>query len=104
MGEDMDQPMTAIDVVRKIARGDVYGQRITFPEGLTIREMAALYESRGLGKARDFIDASRKVALIQDLDRRVGIAGMLAPAGAGWMVGGHARRSLGGSIDARNAA
>lgn len=63
-----DRPMTAIDVVRKIARGDVYGQRITFPEGLTIREMAALYEMRGLGKARDFIDASRNTALIEDLD------------------------------------
>jgi UPF0755 protein len=60
--------MDPLDVVDKIARGDVYGQRITFPEGLTIREMAALYESRGLGKAREFIDASRKVALIQDLD------------------------------------
>ena len=30
--------------------------------------MSAIYESRGLGKARDFIDASRNVALIQDLD------------------------------------
>ena len=63
-----DQPMTALEVVGKIARGDVYGQRITFPEGLTIREMAALYESRGLGKAREFVDASRNVALIKDLD------------------------------------
>ena len=63
-----DRPMTAIEVVQKIARGDVYGQRITFPEGLTIREMAALYEMRGLGKARDFIDAARNTALIQELD------------------------------------
>src|SRR5262245_24432807 len=63
-----DRPMTPIEVVEKIARGDVYGQRITFPEGLTIREMAALYEMRGLGRARDFIDAARNTALIQDLD------------------------------------
>ena len=63
-----DRPMTAIEVVQKIARGDVYGQRITFPEGLTIREMAAMYEMRGLGKAREFIDAARNTALIQDLD------------------------------------
>jgi len=63
-----DRPMTAIEVVNKIAGGDVYGQRITFPEGLTIREMAAVYEMRGLGRARDFIDASRNVALIKDLD------------------------------------
>ena len=63
-----DRPMTPIEVIAKIARGDVYGQRITFPEGLTIREMAALYEMRGLGRARDFIDAARNTALIQDLD------------------------------------
>src|SRR4029079_13122868 len=63
-----DRAMTAIDVVQKIARGDVYGQRITFPEGLTIRDMAMLYESHGLGKARDFIAASRHTALIQDID------------------------------------
>ncbi len=63
-----DSPMTPIEVVNKIVRGDVYGQRITFPEGLTIREMAALYESRGLGRARDFTEAARNVALIQDLD------------------------------------
>jgi UPF0755 protein len=63
-----DRPMTAIEVVNKIARGDVYGQRITFPEGLTIREMAEIYESRGLGHARDFVEAARQTALIQDLD------------------------------------
>jgi UPF0755 protein len=63
-----DRPMTAVEVVNKIARGDVYGQRITFPEGLTLREMAALYESRQLGTSREFIDAARNVALIQDLD------------------------------------
>ena len=63
-----DRPMTAVEVVQKIARGDVYGQRITFPEGLTIREMAGIYESHGLGRARDFIAASRNTALIQDLD------------------------------------
>ena len=63
-----DRPMTAVEVVGKIARGDVYGQRITFAEGLTIRDMAAHYESRGLGRARDFIEASRNTSLIRDLD------------------------------------
>lgn len=63
-----DRPMTAIEVVNTISRGEVYGQRITFPEGLTIREMAAIYESRGLGRAADFIEASRNAALIRDLD------------------------------------
>ena len=63
-----DRPMTPVEVIDKIARGDVYGQRITFPEGLTIRDMAGIYESQGLGRARDFIEASRNVSLIKDLD------------------------------------
>ena len=63
-----DRPMTAVEVVNRIARGDVYGQRITFREGLTLREMADLYETRGLGKARDFVDAARNTVLIKDLD------------------------------------
>ena len=39
-------------VADKIARGDVYVRPITFPEGLTIRQMAALYESRGSARRR----------------------------------------------------
>src|SRR5687768_11702906 len=37
-----DQPMSAVDVVDKLSRGEVYGHRITFPEGLTIAEMARI--------------------------------------------------------------
>ena len=37
------------EVVEKIASGDVYTQRLTFPEGLTIAEMAKAYDSRGFG-------------------------------------------------------
>ena len=63
-----DRPMGAVDVIEKIARGDVYEHPITFPEGLTIREMATLYESRGFGAAREFADAAQNAALIKDLD------------------------------------
>ena len=63
-----DRPMGAVDVIEKIARGDVYEHPITFPEGLTIREMATLYESRGFGAAREFTDAAQNAALIKDLD------------------------------------
>ena len=48
-----DQPMTPLAVVEKIANGEVYTKRLTFPEGLTIREMAMLYESHGFGAARE---------------------------------------------------
>jgi UPF0755 protein len=63
-----DRPMTATEVVERIARGDVYLRTITFPEGLTIREMAAAYESRGFGPARDFVNAAKNVALVADVD------------------------------------
>ena len=50
-----DRPMTPIEVIDKIARGDVYNRRITFPEGLNIREMARIYEQQGFGKAAAFV-------------------------------------------------
>jgi UPF0755 protein len=63
-----DRPMTVTEVVGKLARGEVYLRPITFPEGLTIREMARIFESRGLGRAADFVAASRNASLVSDLD------------------------------------
>jgi UPF0755 protein len=63
-----DHPLTTIEVIDVLARGDVYLRRITFPEGLTIEEMAKLYESREFGSARDFLKAAQDVERIRDLD------------------------------------
>lgn len=63
-----DQPMTALQVIDKIVRGDVYFMSITFPEGLTIAEMADIYQSEGFGPAKTFVDAARDPAPIRDLD------------------------------------
>jgi UPF0755 protein len=63
-----DQPMTMLEVIDKLARGDVYEHRITFPEGLTIEEMSKLFEKDGFGKASDFLDASTRVERIHNLD------------------------------------
>jgi UPF0755 protein len=63
-----DRPMTATEVVQRIAHGEAYLRPITFPEGLTIREMSAIYESRGFGPARQFVDAARNVSLVADID------------------------------------
>jgi UPF0755 protein len=57
-----------LDIVERLARGDVYTIGITFPEGLTIDEMAAVFESRGLGTAQAFRDAARDVSAIAALD------------------------------------
>lgn len=63
-----DGPMHALDVVDKIARGDVYTRLLTFREGLTILDMAQVFEERGFGKAADFRDAAANGTLIADLD------------------------------------
>jgi UPF0755 protein len=63
-----DQPVTARQVVSKIARGDVYVVPITFPEGLTIRQMGAIWEEKGFGTAPDFSRAAKNVELIASLD------------------------------------
>ena len=47
--------MTPFEVIDKIARGDVYVIHVTFPEGLTIVEMAKIFESHGLGTAAAFV-------------------------------------------------
>jgi peptidoglycan lytic transglycosylase G len=63
-----DRPMTALEAIDKIARGDVYVITITFPEGLNATEMAAIFESHGLGPAATFLAAARDPAPIRSLD------------------------------------
>jgi UPF0755 protein len=64
-----DEPMTVLEVVGKLVRGDVYLRRLTFPEGLTIREMARIYQAQGFGPAADFTAAAgERVGLVGDLD------------------------------------
>jgi UPF0755 protein len=63
-----DRPMSAREVIDKIARGDVFLRPITFPEGLTIRQMSQIYERDGFGRAADFVHAAQQVALIREID------------------------------------
>jgi peptidoglycan lytic transglycosylase G len=63
-----DHPMSAREVADKIARGDVYVRPITFPEGLTIKQMAAIYESKGFGAAKEFLTAAKNAALVSAVD------------------------------------
>ncbi len=75
-----DRPMSAVDVVEKLARGEVHTRRLTFPEGLTITEMAALYEARGFGTARDFTASAANASLVADLDPKASdLEGYLFP-------------------------
>jgi UPF0755 protein len=63
-----DRPMSVREVVAKIARGDVYLRPITFREGLTIRQMAELFESKGFGPASDFVAAAADAEPIRRID------------------------------------
>jgi UPF0755 protein len=63
-----DHPMSPRDVLGKIARGEVDLISITFPEGLTIADMAHLYESHGFGPAAEFKAAAKDVTAIRELD------------------------------------
>jgi UPF0755 protein len=75
-----DRPMNVIDVIGKIARGEVHTHPITFPEGLTIGEMAAIYQESGFGTAAEFAAAARNASLITDLDPAAGdLEGYLFP-------------------------
>ncbi len=63
-----DRPMTVREVVAKIARGDVHLLPITFREGLTILEMAQVFENRGFGPAAEFVAAASDPTPIRALD------------------------------------
>jgi UPF0755 protein len=63
-----DGPATPLDVVAKIARGDVYVVAVTFREGLTIADMANVFQSHGLGPAAAFIEASRDTSPVREID------------------------------------
>jgi UPF0755 protein len=51
------------DVVARLAAGDVYKRPVTFREGLTVVEMADIYERSGLGTAEDFRAAAHDASL-----------------------------------------
>jgi UPF0755 protein len=61
-------PLSAKEVARRVAQGAVYLRPLTFPEGLTIKEMAKLFESRGLGKGADFVAAAANPSLVRAVD------------------------------------
>jgi len=63
-----EEPATPREVVRRIVAGDVYTRRVTFPEGLTITQLAELFERQGLGSRADFVEAAGNASLIAHLD------------------------------------
>lgn len=75
-----DRAMTPQEVARKLARGDVYLRQITFREGLSIRDMAALFEGQGFGPRQALVDAASRPEAIRGLDpAAVDLEGYLFP-------------------------
>lgn len=75
-----DHPISAREAAAKIARGDVYVKPLTFPEGLTYKQMADLYQSKGLGAASAFVAAAKNGALVNAVDpAAVDLEGYLFP-------------------------
>ena len=60
--------MRASDVVDRLVAGSVFLRPVTFPEGLTIAEMAAVFETAGLGTKAMFTAAARRGSLVHEVD------------------------------------
>jgi UPF0755 protein len=63
-----EKPLDALSVVDKIVRGDVHKRLLTFREGLTIAEMAGVFEQKGFGSGTEFIKAASNASTISHLD------------------------------------
>jgi len=61
-------PASALEVVRRIARGDVFYYELVVPEGKNMFDIAAAVEQLGVFSASAFLAAARNPALIRDLD------------------------------------
>lgn len=64
-----DSPANALQVRRRVLRGDVYVRTVQVPEGYNIYDIANVVEQAGLGSAADFVTAAKgDLFLIKDLD------------------------------------
>jgi UPF0755 protein len=63
-----DHPAAPIQVLGRIARGDVFYYELVVPEGRNMFDIAAAIEDLGLFQASRFLAAARNPALIRDLD------------------------------------
>jgi hypothetical protein len=55
-----DRVASPLEVIDRLVRGDVYHRLVTFREGLSIREKAAVFAAQGLGDAQAFLDADQR--------------------------------------------
>jgi UPF0755 protein len=63
-----DRPSSALDVLRRLERGDVVLHAVTLPEGLTQRQIAVRFAEAGLGSMETLLEAFGDPSAIRDLD------------------------------------
>ena len=63
-----NHPASPVEVLDRIARGDIFYYELVVPEGRNMFDIAAAAEDLGLFKASRFLAAARNPALIRDLD------------------------------------
>jgi UPF0755 protein len=63
-----DRPLSTLDVIDRLARGDVHKRLLTFREGLDLAEMSRVFEEGGFGSAADFVRAASNPAAVAELD------------------------------------
>jgi UPF0755 protein len=64
-----DEPASALDVWRRLARGDVYARTVVVPEGYNLYDIAAAVEQAGLGSADEFVAVAKgDGTLVRELD------------------------------------
>jgi UPF0755 protein len=63
-----DKSATAVDVHRRLVRGDVYFHTVVIPEGYNMFDIAQAIQNAGLGSSEDFLKvATSDTALIADV-------------------------------------
>ena len=64
-----DHPANAVEVYRRLARGDIYFHTVVIPEGFNMYDIAQAMEGAGLGTREAFLEAARADrSLVADVD------------------------------------
>jgi UPF0755 protein len=62
-----EKPANAIDVYRRLSRGDIYVHTVVIPEGFTMFDIAQAMQDAGLGSREEFLKIMMDPSLITDL-------------------------------------
>ena len=63
-----DAPLSLVEVLERLERGEVVLHPVTVPEGLNLVEIAARLEQAGFGPREGFVEAFRDPEPVRDLD------------------------------------